>query len=69
MESILNKIGELDKETSRDLRLIMDMSYNCIRVAIRDEEQQERLLEIVDAISDAAKARINEIATKELENI
>jgi len=68
MKSIIDKIGELDKDTAKDLRLVIEMSYDCIRGVIEDTAEQERLLEIVDAISEAAQERIKELSIDEESN-
>jgi len=68
MKNIIEKIGELDKETAKDLRLVIEMSYDCIRGVIEDTAEQERLLEIVDAISEAAQERVKALSLEEIEN-
>jgi len=68
MKSIIEQIGGLDKQTCKDLRAIMDMSYDTAREVAVDEAEQERIMAIIDSISSAAKARIKELSLYEIEN-
>ena len=68
MKNVIEQIGSLDKQTAKDLKLIIESSYLNIHDLVQDTDEQSRIFEILDSICLAAKDRVKELAMLEIEN-
>ena len=68
MKTIIERINHLSKDDAKTLKLVAEMSLNCVQQYWTNQEQVERVDEVIEAIIEATKARIYKLACEELEN-
>ena len=66
MNKLIESIDSLDKKQAKQLKRIMESTFDCIRRDFEDNDKEE-MFEIVESMIEATKGRIKKLAMEELE--